>query len=196
MHDRLYRSGHLIFSWTVFHGLLLSIITLLYCIRASSDIARSVEVESMILDVCKGLNVLSAAGEYWPGAKRSRNLLEDVLHDLSRWLKQVKSQPGSGTDVQDKSTDDRVHEASGQGSSSLQTRVSMQGSSGLPSEAASADTVPSFSAQQGESGMLGSGEAWLNNPFMGSWDITNPDDLDELMHTFFTDLDTPGQAFH
>ena len=188
LYDRLYRDNSLVFSWTVFHGLLLSIITFLYCIRASPDVAQSIEADVMILDVCKGLNVLSAAGEYWPGAKRSRNILDDLLQDLSRWLRQSKAQQGGHSQVHPDSRQDVGGPENNPNAIPGQMEGSSQDYSELP-----AGLNASLGPQETD-GMLTGTEDFLTNPFMGSWDFVNPDNLDDLMHNFFTELASPANT--
>ncbi|CZS72158.1 unnamed protein product [Fusarium graminearum] len=65
-----HKSAREIHSWTTFHGLVLSTITLLYCIKVVPDIARATEIDVLMADLSISLSVLSATGEHWSGAKR------------------------------------------------------------------------------------------------------------------------------
>ncbi|KAL6925317.1 hypothetical protein FSHL1_002562 [Fusarium sambucinum] len=84
--DQLYKKDLLIHSWTTFHGLVLSTITLLYCIKVVPDIARATEVDGLMADMSISLSVLSATGEHWSGAKRSRDILDELGKSTIRHL--------------------------------------------------------------------------------------------------------------
>ncbi|WXC61895.1 hypothetical protein SNK03_007764 [Fusarium graminearum] len=84
--DQLYKRNLLVHSWTTFHGLVLSTITLLYCIKVVPDIARATEVDVLMADLSISLSVLSATGEHWSGAKRSRDILDELGKSTIRHL--------------------------------------------------------------------------------------------------------------
>ncbi|UZP43599.1 hypothetical protein NXS19_011411 [Fusarium pseudograminearum] len=84
--DQLYKKNLLVHSWTTFHGLVLSTITLLYCIKVVPDIARATEVDALMADLSISLSVLSATGEHWSGAKRSRDILDELGKSTIRHL--------------------------------------------------------------------------------------------------------------
>ncbi|PTD09198.1 hypothetical protein HYE67_007781 [Fusarium culmorum] len=84
--DQLYKKNLLVHSWTTFHGLVLSTITLLYCIKVVPDIARATEVDVLMADLSISLSVLSATGEHWSGAKRSRDILDELGKSTIRHL--------------------------------------------------------------------------------------------------------------
>jgi hypothetical protein len=87
--DQLYRSNLLDYSWTTLHSLILSTITLLYCIRAVPSLAQRTELDVLLGDISTSLSILSATGEYWSGAKRSRDILDDLARATVRWLKEL-----------------------------------------------------------------------------------------------------------
>ncbi|KAB2568690.1 Pyrimidine pathway regulatory protein 1 [Lasiodiplodia theobromae] len=76
--DTLYKKDLLVHNWITFHSLIMSIITMFYCIWNVAEIARTTELDVLISDVRVSLSMLSAAGEHWPGAKRSRDILEEI----------------------------------------------------------------------------------------------------------------------
>ncbi|VTO81296.1 unnamed protein product, partial [Fusarium graminearum] len=84
--DQLYKKNLLVHSWTTFHGLVLSTITLLYCIKVVPDIARATEIDVLMADLSISLSVLSATGEHWSGAKRSRDILDELGKSTIRHL--------------------------------------------------------------------------------------------------------------
>ncbi|SPJ79338.1 related to purine utilization positive regulator [Fusarium torulosum] len=86
--DQLYKKDLLVHSWTTFHGLVLSTITLLYCIKVVPEITRSTEVDVLMADLSISLSVLSATGEHWSGAKRSRDILDELGKSTIRYLRE------------------------------------------------------------------------------------------------------------
>ncbi|GKT99627.1 c6 transcription factor [Fusarium langsethiae] len=84
--DQLYKKDLLVHNWTTFHGLVLSTITLLYCIKVVPGIARSTEIDVLMADLSISLSVLSATGEHWSGAKRSRDILDELGKSTIRHL--------------------------------------------------------------------------------------------------------------
>lgn len=96
LYDELYRKDILVHSWMTFHGLILSTITMIYCIRVVPDIARKTELDVLMNDLGISLSILSATGEHWYGAKRSRDVLDDLARNTISWIKDLaKSRPQS-----------------------------------------------------------------------------------------------------
>ncbi|KAH7273089.1 fungal-specific transcription factor domain-containing protein [Fusarium solani] len=62
--DSLYKKNLLVHSWVTFHALVLSTITLLYCIKVVPEIARDTEIDVLMGDLSISLSVLSATGEH------------------------------------------------------------------------------------------------------------------------------------
>jgi hypothetical protein len=83
----LYRKDVLVHSWMTFHGLILSTITLIYCIRAVPEVAQNTVLDVLMADLGICLSILSATGEHWPGAKRSRDILDDLGRTTVQWIK-------------------------------------------------------------------------------------------------------------
>ncbi|KAF5021292.1 hypothetical protein F66182_6690 [Fusarium sp. NRRL 66182] len=86
--NQLYKKNLLVHSWTTFHGIVLSTITLMYCIKVVPDIARSTDADSLMADLSISLSVLSATGEHWSGAKRSRDILDELGKSTVRYLRE------------------------------------------------------------------------------------------------------------
>ncbi|KAF4466694.1 Positive regulator of purine utilization [Fusarium albosuccineum] len=93
--DNLYRKNLLVHSWTTFHALVLSTITLLYCIKVVPEIARETEIDVLMGDLSISLSVLSATGEHWSGAKRSRDILDELGRSTIRRLRDNNGQPSA-----------------------------------------------------------------------------------------------------
>ncbi|TGJ78472.1 hypothetical protein E0Z10_g10298 [Xylaria hypoxylon] len=86
LYNELYKKNMLVHNWITFHKTVLSTITMFYCILSVPSIATSLEVEEFMGNVRAGLNVLSAVGEHYSGAKRSRDILDELAGPISRWL--------------------------------------------------------------------------------------------------------------
>jgi hypothetical protein len=100
----LYQADRLTYSWPAVHALSLSVTTLLYCIWTVNDIAKSTKVDVFIGDMRTASNVLSAAAEHWPEAKKSRDILDELSNATIRWLldigtRQAEMQPNANTDL-------------------------------------------------------------------------------------------------
>lgn len=90
LYERLYKSDLIIYDWITLHGVVFSTITALYCTRAVPEIAQTVEPGSLMEDMSVSLSILSATGEHWSGAKRARDILDDVGKITIRWLRQSR----------------------------------------------------------------------------------------------------------
>ncbi|KAI1279274.1 fungal-specific transcription factor domain-containing protein [Xylaria sp. FL0933] len=86
LYKELYKKNLLVHNWITFHSTVLSTITMFYCILSVPSIATTLEVEDFMSNVRAGLNVLSAVGEHYSGAKRSRDILDELAGPISRWL--------------------------------------------------------------------------------------------------------------
>ncbi|KAI1077369.1 hypothetical protein F5B20DRAFT_552233 [Whalleya microplaca] len=84
--NSLYKKNQLIHNWTTFHSIVLSTITIFYCILAVPNMAGTIEVDGFISNIRGSLSVLSAVGEHWSGAKRSRDILDEMAGPVIRWL--------------------------------------------------------------------------------------------------------------
>ncbi|KAL0942850.1 C6 transcription factor [Colletotrichum truncatum] len=97
--DQLYKQNLLMHAWNTPHSIVLSVITMLYCIKMVPEIARQTPLDSLMSDFSAGLGVLAATGEHWSGAKRCRDILDDMIRATVRWIKDLPSQPAA-LDVQ------------------------------------------------------------------------------------------------
>lgn len=71
----LYKANMLLHSWDVFYSVTLTTITLLYCARVVPGLVLA---QALSDDLETGLRVLGAVGEHWTGAKRCRDILEEL----------------------------------------------------------------------------------------------------------------------
>lgn len=88
LYEQLYKSDLMIYDWITLHGVVYSTITALYCTRAVREIAQRMNPEDLMEDMSVSLSILSATGEHWSGAKRARDILEDVGKSTIRLLRQ------------------------------------------------------------------------------------------------------------
>ncbi|CRK11556.1 hypothetical protein BN1708_010190, partial [Verticillium longisporum] len=89
LYSQMYRDNQLLHSWQSFYSVVLSSITFLYCIKAESELARTwaAKPDALLIELSKGLNVLGATGEHWAGAKRCRDMLEELGRGLATSLR-------------------------------------------------------------------------------------------------------------
>ncbi|KAK1700694.1 fungal-specific transcription factor domain-containing protein [Colletotrichum godetiae] len=90
--DHLYKKNLLIHTWNTCHSAVLSIITMLYCLKMVPEIAKHTALDALMSDFSAGLGVLAATGEHWSGAKRCRDILDDMIRATIRWVKDISSQ--------------------------------------------------------------------------------------------------------
>ncbi|KAI0468521.1 fungal-specific transcription factor domain-containing protein [Xylaria cf. heliscus] len=105
--NELYKKNLLVHNWMTFHSTVLSTITMFYCILSVPSIATTLEVEDFMSNVRAGLSVLGAVGEHYSGAKRSRDILDELAGPISRWL--LKKRRAEGPELLDHATADYMH---------------------------------------------------------------------------------------
>ncbi|KAH8901451.1 hypothetical protein GQ53DRAFT_790027 [Thozetella sp. PMI_491] len=180
--NRMYRDDMLIYSWTTFHSLLLSTVTMLYCIRTVPTIACQIEPDALVADVGISLSVLSAAGEHWPGAKRSRDMLEDLVRDIVRWVKEAAKRWQG--------------DAQGQPSESVSIMgmtMATAGVGGPLGEFTPPDSTFSYIQPQADTTAGFSFEDWWASSLPGQSAMVDPANIDALMHSLFADMTPTGE---
>ena len=60
------------------------------------DIARDTEIEVLMRDLSISLSIISATGEHWSGAKRSRDILDDLAQSTIRRIKNIHAGVSAG----------------------------------------------------------------------------------------------------
>lgn len=85
-YDQLYKSDLLVYSWVTVHSLFLSTITMLHCIWTVPEVTANIKLDVLMADLKAGSNVLSATGEHWLEAKRSRDVLDELSGTTVRWI--------------------------------------------------------------------------------------------------------------
>lgn len=98
----LYEMDRLSSSWTMIHSVCLSAITILYCIWTSSQIATDTRIDVLTNLMRDASVLLSAAGEHWVEARRSRACLDSLASATVRWLidKLIGRQPHTHVPLQ------------------------------------------------------------------------------------------------
>ena len=84
--DELYNKNCLPYTWPTVHSVFLATISMLYCIWHVPSITRATQLDTLMADLKSASGVLSALGEHWFSAKRSRDLLDELSQTTIRWL--------------------------------------------------------------------------------------------------------------
>ncbi|KAJ4992982.1 C6 transcription factor (fungal specific transcription factor) [Stagonosporopsis vannaccii] len=92
LYTRLYNQDLMVHDWMTLHGVVLSLITILYCTRAVPGSAQMSDPEELMSIMSVGLSILSASGEHWSGAKRAREILDDLGKSTISWLRRSHQQ--------------------------------------------------------------------------------------------------------
>lgn len=85
----LYARDMLVYNWSTCHAVILHAFCLIYCVSTVTQLRAETSTETLLSSIQAASDILSATGEYWAGAKRSRDLLNELaskrlLHDLNR----------------------------------------------------------------------------------------------------------------
>lgn len=91
LYDQLYKRNLLVYSWVTVYSIFLSTITMLSCIWTVPEVSAQIKLDILMADLKAGSNVLSATGEHWPEAKRSRNVLDEISGTTVRWIIESRS---------------------------------------------------------------------------------------------------------
>lgn len=103
LYHKLYSLNSLQYGWVSVHSLFLCVIVILYCAWTPGVIADETDFSALMIALKSSSNVLSAMGEHWPEAKRSRDILDHIsttfIGLFTPKLNPVRSNPDS-RDVQ------------------------------------------------------------------------------------------------
>lgn len=85
----LYSRDMLVYNWGTCHAVILHAFCLIYCVSTVSQLRAETSKDTLLTSIRAASDILSATGEYWAGAKRSRDLLNELasktlLHDVNR----------------------------------------------------------------------------------------------------------------
>ncbi|UKZ74750.1 hypothetical protein TrVFT333_002420 [Trichoderma virens FT-333] len=86
LYNQLYKRDLLVYSWATVHSVFLSTITMLHCIWTVPEVSAQIKLEILMADLKAGSNVLSATGEHWSEAKRTRDILDELSGTTIRWI--------------------------------------------------------------------------------------------------------------
>jgi hypothetical protein len=84
--DELYRGNLLPYTWPTVHSVFLATISMLFCIWNVPSVTRATKLDILMADLKSASGILSALGEHWFSAKRSRDLLDELSQTTIRWL--------------------------------------------------------------------------------------------------------------
>lgn len=79
LYHKLYTKSTMQYSWISVHSLFLCVITMFYCVWTPDGTADEVNFDTLVRALRCTSDILSATGEYWPEAKRSRDVLDRIL---------------------------------------------------------------------------------------------------------------------
>ena len=107
LYHKLYTTSTLHYSWISAQSLFLCVITMFYCVWRPDGVADEVNIDTLMRALKSTSDVLSATGEYWPEANRSRDVLDRISSTTMRRFTQgfnetqgnrvpSRSQPAAG----------------------------------------------------------------------------------------------------
>jgi hypothetical protein len=92
LYHKLYTSNKIQYSWISVHSLFLCVITMFYCVWTPGGVADEVNFDTLVRALRFTSDILSATGEYWPEAKRSRDVLDRIsTATMQRFTRKVNS---------------------------------------------------------------------------------------------------------
>ncbi|KAF2015768.1 hypothetical protein BU24DRAFT_461999 [Aaosphaeria arxii CBS 175.79] len=89
LYGQLYRQDMLVHDWITLHGIVFSTITMLYCLRVVPDLAPKTKLDVVMSDLSLSLSLISASGEHWSGAKRCREILDELGRSTVQGIKNL-----------------------------------------------------------------------------------------------------------
>ncbi|KIX97987.1 uncharacterized protein Z520_06066 [Fonsecaea multimorphosa CBS 102226] len=97
LYYELYAANTLHYSWISVHSLFLCVMTMFYCVWTPNGVADEVDVDGITRTLKSTSDILSATGEYWPEARRSRDVLDRIsAATMSRFPMRVCVSPSGG----------------------------------------------------------------------------------------------------
>jgi hypothetical protein len=100
LYRELYTRDMLAYDWSTCHAIILHAFCLIYCVTTIPQLRTETSAESLLTNVRAASDILSATGEYWAGAKRSRDMINElasrtILQNLSRTTTQHEAPPSA-----------------------------------------------------------------------------------------------------
>lgn len=90
--NELYIRDALFHSWLTFHAVVLSTLSLLFCITTVPELRRQTRASELMGDRAVASSILSATGEHWSGAKKCRLILDELGRSVINELMDAKDQ--------------------------------------------------------------------------------------------------------
>lgn len=78
LYHRLYTAKALHFGWSSTHSLFVCVMVMFYCVWTPQGVADEANFDCLMRSLKASSDVLSAMGEYWPEAARSRGVLDRI----------------------------------------------------------------------------------------------------------------------
>jgi hypothetical protein len=85
----MYARDMLVYNWSTCHAVILHAFCLIYCVTTVAQLREETSAETLLTSIRAASDILSATGEYWAGARKSRDLLNELasrtlLRDLNQ----------------------------------------------------------------------------------------------------------------
>ncbi|KAF3801405.1 hypothetical protein GCG54_00005561 [Colletotrichum gloeosporioides] len=95
LYHSLYVANSLQYGWLSIHYLFLCVMVVFYCVWKPGEIVKEQDFDSVVRALKVSSDILSAIGEYWPEAKRSRDILDRISTATTRRFTQHRNKRGS-----------------------------------------------------------------------------------------------------
>lgn len=185
--DQLYRQDLLVYDWMSLHGIILSTISVFYCIKAVPGLARTIELDELMNILNISFSILGASGEHWSAAKRCRSILDDVAKATISWMKDLKA---SSVRANDRASESISQEGQARGVSLVQNVPYEDVSIYNPGFTINPDlgvtqNLPTSSDLP--DGMLTEESTWPGS-FQQQYGFSNNVNIDDIMQNLFDDF--------
>ncbi|KAK2616495.1 hypothetical protein QQS21_000537 [Conoideocrella luteorostrata] len=85
--NKLYVKNTLIHSWLTFHAVVLSTLSVLYCVKMVPGLRQQqTAIPDLMGDLGIMCSILSATGEHWSGARKCRDILDELGRSIMKEL--------------------------------------------------------------------------------------------------------------
>lgn len=204
LYHQLYTTKALHYGWMSVHSLFLCVMVMFYCVWTPQGVADDANIDCLMRALKASSDVLSAMGEYWPEATRSRDILDRVsTATIRRFFTKPKQGHGEAAAVDSQSFSDPVQDGN-PGTSSDWTEIS-QVSEPLAStvfgnrDGVSDPFLTSYGVNDDAFMPADVLHFFLGNgmdidPGDGAVGDQNYDEIDEIMYGLFGDSIGGGQA--
>ncbi|KAL2284525.1 hypothetical protein FJTKL_08897 [Diaporthe vaccinii] len=205
LYHQLYVTKALHYGWMSVHSLFLCVMVMFYCVWTPQRVADDANVDCLMRALKASSDVLSAMGEYWPEATRSRDILDRVsAATIRRFVTKSKQGHRDSAAIDPHSSSDPVQNGNPGTSSSDWAGISQASESLAPTvfdtRAGMSDPFLNNYGVPGDAFMpadvlhffLGNGMDIETGD--GSFGDQNHDEIDDIMYGLFGDSIGGGQA--